>query len=162
MASPRTLLVGAGRGPSAALRLRVKAQKKLTLADAGSEIREVILELERSDLSYRAGDCLAVFPHNDPDLVRSLLRAIGARGQEIVSAPGGATEVWRCLLEDLDITHVREETLRLFAEEAGRADELGVLRESLSHVTPSSFDLLDLLAMFPTGRPSLAIVSPVS
>jgi sulfite reductase (NADPH) flavoprotein alpha-component len=154
-ASPRTHLVGAGREPGAALRLRVKSQKKLTLADAGSEIREVVLELERSDVSYQAGDCLAVFPHNDPDLVRSLLRAVGARGQEIVSSPSGATEVWRCLLEDLDITHVREETLRLFAEEAGRSDELGALRESLSNATPSSFDLLDLLAMFPTGRPSL-------
>jgi sulfite reductase (NADPH) flavoprotein alpha-component len=148
-------LVGADREPHAALRLRVKSQKKLTLADAGSEVREVVLELERSDVSYQAGDCLAVFPHNDPDLVRSLLRAVGARGQEIVSSPSGATEVWRCLLEDLDITHVREETLQLFADEAGRSGELGALRESLSNATPSSFDLLDLLAMFPNGRPSL-------
>jgi sulfite reductase (NADPH) flavoprotein alpha-component len=152
--SPRLHVVGAGREPSDALRLRVKSHKKLTLADAGSEIREVILELERPE-QYQAGDCLAVFPHNDPDLVRSLLRAIGARGQEMVSTPNGPTEVWRCLLEDLDITHVRDETLRLFAEEAGRLEELDVLRESLSQATPSSFDLLDLVGMFPGARPSL-------
>ncbi|HTV22513.1 MAG TPA: (Fe-S)-binding protein [Polyangiaceae bacterium] len=148
-------LVGLGREPGHAHRLRVKSQRKLTLADAGSEIREIVLELGEPPLAYRAGDCLAVFPHNDPDLVRALLRAVGARGQEIVTTPSGATEVWRCLLEDLDITHVRDETLRLFAEEAGREQDVGVLRESLSQATPSSFDLLDLLAMFPSPRPSL-------
>jgi sulfite reductase (NADPH) flavoprotein alpha-component len=148
-------VAGAGREPGDAQRLRVKSQRKLTLADAGSEIREVILELERPEPSYQAGDCLAVFPHNDPDLVRSLLRAVGARGQEMVSTAHGPTEVWRCLLEDLDITHVRDETLRLFAEEAGRSDDVATLRETLSQATPSSFDLLDLLVMFPSARPSL-------
>lgn len=155
LVTPRARLVGLGRDPGHAHRLRVKSQRKLTLADAGSEIREIILELGEPPLSYRAGDCLAVFPHNDPDLVRALLRAIGARGQEIVSTANGSTEVWRCFLEDLDITHVRDETLRLFAEEGGQAREVGVLRESLSQATPSSFDLLDLLAMFPSSRPSL-------
>jgi sulfite reductase (NADPH) flavoprotein alpha-component len=87
--------------------------------------------------------------------VRALLRAVGARGQEMVTTAHGATEVWRCLLEDLDITHVRDETLRLFAAEAGREQDVGVLRESISQSTPSSFDLLDLLTMFPNSRPSL-------
>jgi sulfite reductase (NADPH) flavoprotein alpha-component len=155
LTTPRPRLVGSGREPGQAHRLRVKSQRKLTLADAGSEIREIVLELGEPPLTYRAGDCLAVFPHNDPDLVRALLRAVGARGQEIVTTANGATEVWRCFLEDLDITHVRDETLRLFAEEGGHAREVGVLRESLSQATPSSFDLLDLLAMFPSARPSL-------
>jgi sulfite reductase (NADPH) flavoprotein alpha-component len=155
IASPRPRLVGAGREPGEAHRLRVKSQKKLTLADAGSEIREIVLEHQEAELSYQAGDCLSVFPHNDPDLVRALLRAIGARGQEMVSTPNGLTEVWRCLLEDLDITHVRDETLRLFADEAGRSEEAQVLRESIAQATPSSFDLLDLLSMFPSSRPSV-------
>jgi sulfite reductase (NADPH) flavoprotein alpha-component len=150
-----------GVGPSGieCQRLRVKSHRKVTLADAGSEIRELILELADPRIQYQVGDCLAVFPHNDPDLVRALLRAVGARGQEMVTTPNGATEVWRCLLEDLDITHVKDETLRLFADEAGRSDELGSLRESLSMSlslsTPSGFDLLDLLSMFPGSRPSL-------
>ena len=155
IASPRPRLVGAGREPGEAHRLRVKSQKKLTLADAGSEIREIVLEHQEAELRYQAGDCLSVFPHNDPDLVRALLRAIGARGQEMVSTPNGLTEVWRCLLEDLDITHVRDETLRLFADEAGRSEEAQVLRESIAQATPSSFDLLDLLSMFPSSRPSV-------
>src|SRR6185312_356317 len=99
-------------------RLRVKGQRRLTLADAGSEVREVILDLEGTALRYRAGDSLAVFPHNDPELVRHLLRALGARGQEIVKSSSGPSEVWRCLLENADVTHVREETLRLFASAA--------------------------------------------
>lgn len=154
-ASQGPRLVGLGREPGHAHRLRVKSQRKLTLADAGSEIRELVLDQGEPPLSYQAGDCVAVFPHNDPDLVRALLRALGARGQEVVTTASGATEVWRCFLEDVDITHVRDETLRLFAEQAGRAQDVGVLRESLSQSTPSSFDMLDLLAMFPSSRPSL-------
>lgn len=154
-APSRPRLVGQGRERSEAHRLRVKAQKKLTLADAGSEIREIVLEVLEPLPTYQVGDCLSVFPHNDPDLVRALLRAVGARGQEVVRTSHGQTEVWRCLLEDLDITHVREETLQLFADEAGRIDDVGVLRQSLSQSTPSSFDLLDLVAMFPTSRPSV-------
>jgi len=141
--------------PGSVLRLRVKSQRKLTLADAGSEIRELVLESTDTPVDYRAGDCLAVLPHNDPDLVRALLRAVGARGQELVSTPHGPVEVWRCLLEHVDITHVREQTLRLFAEEAGRSAELGVLGDSLSPSSPSGFDLLDLLSLFPGARPSL-------
>jgi sulfite reductase (NADPH) flavoprotein alpha-component len=141
--------------PGSVQRLRVKSHRKLTLADAGSEIRELVLESTDTPLDYRAGDSLAVLPHNDPDLVRALLRAFGARGQELVSTPGGPVEVWRCLLEHVDITHVREQTLRLFAEEAGHSAELGALGEALSPSSPSSFDLLDLLALYPGARPSL-------
>ena len=141
--------------PGSVQRLRVKSQRKLTLADAGSEIRELVLESADTLVDYRAGDCLAVLPHNDPDLVRAVLRAVGARGQELVGTPNGPVEVWRCLLEHVDITHVREQTLRLFAEEAGRSAELGVLSDALSPASPSGFDLLDLLSLFPGARPSL-------
>lgn len=141
--------------PGSVQRLRVKSHRKLTLADAGSEIRELVLESTDAPFDYRAGDCLAVLPHNDPDLVRALLRAVGARGQELVSTPNGPVEVWRCLLEHVDITHVREQTLRLFAEEAGGSAELGVLGDALSPTSPSGFDLLDLLSLVPGARPSL-------
>lgn len=138
-----------------ALPCRVKSQKKLTFADAGSEIREVVLELTGDDVQYRPGDCLAVFPHNDPDLVRALLRAVGARGQETVTTPSGPCEVWRCLLEDVDITHVPAKTLSLFAEAASDADEARALRQLSEPGMLSNFDLLDLLAMFPSARPGI-------
>ncbi|HEU4581899.1 MAG TPA: (Fe-S)-binding protein [Polyangiaceae bacterium] len=138
-----------------AQRLRVKSHRRLTLADAGSEIREVVLDLSGSDLSYRPGDSLAIFPHNDPDLVRSLLRALGARGQELVSTPQGPCEVWRCLLENVDITHVREETLRLYAASAQDAEAARPLRELCERGVPHGFDLLDLINMFPGVRPGV-------
>ncbi len=146
---------GSVAGRSRALRLRVKSQRRLTLADAGSEIREVVLELNGSSLSYRAGDSLAVFPHNDPDLVRALLRALGARGQELVNTPRGACEVWRCLLEHVDITHVSEDTLRLFAAHARDSDALRGLTELRERGVPAGFDLLDLLNTFPGVRPGV-------
>jgi sulfite reductase (NADPH) flavoprotein alpha-component len=139
----------------APLPCRVKSQKKLTFADAGSEIREVVLELTGEDARYRPGDCLAVFPHNDPDLVRALLRAVGARGQETVTTANGPCEVWRCLLEDVDITHVPPETLTLFAESAGDPEHARALRELSEPGALHNIDLLDLLAMFPSARPNI-------
>ncbi|MEO8177747.1 MAG: (Fe-S)-binding protein [Deltaproteobacteria bacterium] len=138
-----------------ALRLRVKSQRRLTLADAGSEIREVVLDLNGSQLSYRPGDSLAIFPHNDPDLVRALLRALGARGQELVTTPQGSCEAWRCLLENVDITHVREETLRLFASTMPDGDAARALAELRERGLPHGFDLLDLINMFPAIRPGV-------
>jgi len=138
-----------------AQRLRVKSQRRLTLADAGSEIREIVLDLNGSELSYRSGDSLAIFPHNDPDLVRSLLRALGARGQELVSTPQGSCEVWRCLLEAVDITHVREETLLLYSASAHEAEATRSLAELRERGVPHGFDLLDLINMFPGVRPGV-------
>lgn len=136
-------------------RLRVKSQRRLTLADAGSEIREVVLEPSSGRIDYRTGDSLAVLPHNDPDLVRALLRCIGARGQELVATATGACEVWRCLLEDVDITHVRPETLELLSREAAESRDAKALAELRERGAPSGFDLLDLLAMFPSARPAV-------
>ncbi len=150
-----------------AQRVRVKSQRKLTPADAGSEIREVVLDLTGSEISYRSGDSLAVFPHNDPDLVRALLRGIGARGQELVNTGRGSREVWRCLLESVDITHPAEATLRLFAKAAVDAQEARAISELLEQGVPSDFDLLDLISMSPSARPdlddlvqSLGVLSP--
>lgn len=143
------------RDGQAVLPCRVKSQKKLTFADAGSEIREVVLELMDEDARYRPGDCLAVFPHNDPDLVRALLRAVGARGQETVTTANGPCEVWRCLLEDVDITHPPSKTLMLLAEAAADAEDARALRDLSEPGASHNFDLLDLLAMFPSARPGI-------
>jgi len=152
---PDAAAAGAARERWHAQRLRVKSQRRLTLADAGSEIREVVLDLSGSTLRYRPGDSLAIFPHNDPDLVRALLRALGARGQELVTTEQGPCEVWRCLLENVDITHVREETLRLFAGSVSDAEAARALAELRERGLPHGFDLLDLLNMFPAARPGV-------
>lgn len=153
---PGRALIGLPAERRDAQRVRVKSQRRLTLADAGSEVREIVLDLTGTDVQYRAGDSLAIFPHNDPDLVRSLLRALGARGQEIVSTPSGPSEVWRCLLESVDITHLRTETVQLFAKEAAGGQDGRALDELLQQGAPSGFDLLDLIASHPSTRPAIS------
>lgn len=148
--------LSARHGGQVRLGCRVKSQKKLTFADAGSEVRQVVLELTGDgDAQYRAGDCLAVFPHNDPDLVRALLRAVGARGQELVTTANGPSEVWRCLLEDVDITHVGPQTLALFAEQASDAEDTRALGQLAQNGAAHHLDLLDVLARFPSARPGI-------
>ncbi|MEY4548218.1 MAG: hypothetical protein RL685_4413, partial [Pseudomonadota bacterium] len=84
-----------------------------------------------------------------------LLRALGARGQELVSTAQGQCEVWRCLLEHVDITHVREDTLRLFASHTRESDALRALTELRERGVPTGFDLLDLIHLLPSVRPGV-------
>jgi sulfite reductase (NADPH) flavoprotein alpha-component len=72
-----------------------------------------------------------------------------------VTTAQGPCEVWRCLLENVDITHVREETLRLFAASVSDAEAVRALAELRERGLPHGFDLLDLLNMFPAARPGV-------
>jgi len=151
--SPDGAAAGAASERWHAQRLRVKSQRRLTLADAGSEIREVVLDLSESSLSYRAGDSLAIFPHNDPDLVRALLRALGARGQELVTTAQGVCEVWRCLLENVDITDVSPTASQDLKSQEGTSlnsvVEFSLVRDSRDNIfEPSSGSRNSLEFMF--------------
>lgn len=136
----------------------VHSTRRLVQGDEGTLIAEVVLDLRHARWRHELGATLALVPHNDVDLVRALLRAVGARGQELVVTPAGSREIWRCLLEDVDVTHVASETFALFESRATRqqAQWLSELDESARR----QLDLLDLLERFPHARPGIdAIVA---
>jgi len=62
------------------------------LTGAGSEkiTRHHEISLEGAPVTYRPGDALGVYPHNDPALVERILRAVGATGDEPVPGVGDA------------------------------------------------------------------------
>lgn len=134
---------------------RVKSVEKHSDSGTDPELCELVLDRGGAPIAYRVGDSVAIAPQNDPDVVRLLLRALRARGQEQLSTPWGQREAWRCLLEDADVTHVRDETLELLARSAQTAREAREIARLLEGASAPELSLLELLDAFPSARPRL-------
>ncbi len=67
-------------------------------------------------LSYDVGDSVAVYPTNDPTLVDEIIRAIGAKGDEIVTAAKTQKPLREALLRDYSITQPTPKFLRAITE----------------------------------------------
>ncbi|HEY7157393.1 MAG TPA: sulfite reductase subunit alpha [Gemmataceae bacterium] len=145
--------------------------KCIPLTKEGSEkdIRFVAITLKGSGLQYEVGDALGVFPENSPELVESILLAMGARGDELVSTPDGRIVYsFEALLKDYTITKINDRFLALLADAATDSSEAGTLRAFLDN-DPAGvlewWDLLDLLEQFPSARPPIpdmiAALSPL-
>jgi sulfite reductase (NADPH) flavoprotein alpha-component len=137
----------------------------------GSEkdVRFVAINLKGSGIQYEVGDALGVFPENCPDLVETILRAMGARGDELVATPDGrAVYSYEALLRDYTITKINDRFASLLADSAADPSEAGTLRALLDN-DPAGvlewWDLLDLLEQFPSARPPVpdmvAALSPL-
>ncbi len=62
----------------------LKERHKLNKEGSGKCTIHVVLDLEGSDIDYRPGDSIGIFPQNHPDLVDKTLRGLRATGEEIV------------------------------------------------------------------------------
>jgi sulfite reductase (NADPH) flavoprotein alpha-component len=136
----------------------------LPLTRDGSEkdVRFVSINLKGSGLQYEVGDALGVFPENSPDLVETILRAMGARGDELVATPDGRTIYsYEALLRDYTITKINDRFASLLADSATDPSEGSTLRALLDN-DPAGvlewWDLLDLLEQFPSARPPVPVM----
>ena len=64
---------------------RVTENRLLSKPGSGKETRHFVVSLAGSDLRYKAGDSLGVFPTNRPEDVAEILARFGATGDEPVS-----------------------------------------------------------------------------
>jgi sulfite reductase (NADPH) flavoprotein alpha-component len=60
--------------------------KERICLNAGSEKEtyHLVIDLKGSGIEYQVGDCLGIYPQNDPSLVKELMETLQARGDEIV------------------------------------------------------------------------------
>ncbi|WP_022923797.1 assimilatory sulfite reductase (NADPH) flavoprotein subunit [Serinicoccus marinus] len=78
--------------------------QKITGRDSTKDVRHVEISLEGSGLTYRPGDSLGVFFHNDTEAVQAMLDALGLDGGAEVTL-GEQTKTLRATLtEDLELT----------------------------------------------------------
>jgi sulfite reductase (NADPH) flavoprotein alpha-component len=88
---------------------------KLTGAGSEKDTRHHEIAIEGS-ATYLPGDALGVLPHNDPELVERIERAIGATGDEPVAIQNGASvPLRRALTEIYNLTTPSRKLLELLA-----------------------------------------------
>jgi sulfite reductase (NADPH) flavoprotein alpha-component len=131
------------------------------LTGDGSEkiTRHHEISLEDAPVTYRPGDALGAFPHNDPTLVERIMAAVGATGDEPVPGPGDATlPLTRALTECYNLNTPSRRLLELLAER-GAADLAPLLErtnaEPLKHYLHGwneAHDVLDVLEDHPDAR----------
>lgn len=143
--------------------------RPLTAAGSQKDVRFVAFSLRGSGLTYTVGDALGLMPENDPELVELVLRAMGARGDEIVSAPGGLrVHAYDALAKHYAITKVSDALAALLAAAATDPSEAATLRTLVNddvEGVPAGWDVLDLLDQFPSARAAvpemIAALSPL-
>jgi sulfite reductase (NADPH) flavoprotein alpha-component len=135
------------------------AARVLEITPLGSESIptswHLTLDIEGSGIASNTCDLLSVFPANDPDHVRRILRLLGARGQEIVVTQRGSGPAWRALLEELNLQVVQPELIWLLSSCAQDAEEKAQLETLLQRGEIHEESVVALMRRFPSARPAL-------
>jgi sulfite reductase (NADPH) flavoprotein alpha-component len=63
----------------------IKERYSLCKPGSGKETQHIVLDLKGSGINYAVGDSVAIYPENDPELVKKTLEVMGADGTEIVN-----------------------------------------------------------------------------
>lgn len=134
---------------------QAKVLKNINLngPDSNKETRHIELSLETSGLSYVPGDCLGIFPQNDPDLVASILEEMkwDAETPVIIDKSGTTLPLEEALSTHFEITLL---TKKILQQAAGLTDNEQLKRlvaaENIAELKEyvDGRDLLDLLQDF--------------
>lgn len=100
--------------PAAATRVQ-----NLSGEGSAKDVKLISLSLAGSELRYKVGDALGIFPKNNKEQVESLLRLLGADGSQSVRTPEGFSTTLRgALAEMCDIKSASDEMLQCLLEKA--------------------------------------------
>lgn len=82
--------------------------ENINLNGRGSDLetRHLVLSLEGSNLQYEPGDCVGIFPENDPELVDALIQKLNWNPEELVTVnkEGEQRPVREALLRNFELT----------------------------------------------------------
>jgi sulfite reductase (NADPH) flavoprotein alpha-component len=90
----------------------------LSTPESEKETRHFEIDLTGWGLTFEPGDSLAVYPTNDPELVDEIIRALGAKGDEIVTAAKTLKPLREALLRDFSVTQPTPKFLRAITQRA--------------------------------------------
>jgi sulfite reductase (NADPH) flavoprotein alpha-component len=103
---------------------KLVVNKRLSTADSEKDTRHFEVDLANWGLSFEPGDSLAVYPTNDPPMVDEIIHALGAKGDEPVTAAKTTKPLCEALLRDYSITQPTPKFLKAIAERASAAPML--------------------------------------
>ncbi len=142
---------------------RITENRLLNKPGSAKETRHFIVSLKGSDLSYKAGDSLGVYPTNRASEVNEILSRLGATGEELVSpamlklpAPITLREALGQRLALGGPTSKIISTLAAKATDAGEKAKLDALLVPEAKEQLTAFlderEYVDLLAEFPSAK----------
>jgi sulfite reductase (NADPH) flavoprotein alpha-component len=103
---------------------KLTVNRRLSGPESEKDTRHFEIDLTGWGLSFEVGDSVAVYPTNDPVLVEDILRAIGAKGDETVTAAKTQKPLREALLRDFSITQPTPKFLKAIVERASAAPML--------------------------------------
>lgn len=141
--------------------------ENINLNGRGSDLetRHLVLSLEGSNFQYEPGDCIGIYPENDPEIVDAIISRMNWNPDEpvVVNKEGLKQPLREALLRHFEITVLSRKMFEKFAEftsdprlhELLAPDHAAELKEYLK-----GRDLLDLLTDFsPWNAPAQEIIS---
>jgi sulfite reductase (NADPH) flavoprotein alpha-component len=142
---------------------KVSENRLLGKPGSGKETRHFVINLEGSDLTYKAGDSIGVYPTNRPEEVAEILELLGASGEEPVlpamlklAEPIALREALGARLSLAGPTRKALELLRAKTTDAAEQARLAALLAPEAGEALQAFlderAYVDLLAEFPAGR----------
>ena len=100
---------------------KLVVNRRLSGPESKKDTRHFEIDLGGRGLSFEVGDSVAVYPSNDPDLVEEIIRALGVKGDELVSAAKTQKSFREALLRDYSITHPTPKFLKAITQRANSA-----------------------------------------
>src|SRR5213593_2853787 len=97
---------------------RMLVNRRLSGPESEKDTRHFEIDLTGWGLSFEVGDSLAVYPTNNPPLVDEIIRAIGAKGDEIVPAAKTQKPLREALLRHYSITQPTPKFLKAIVARA--------------------------------------------
>ena len=142
---------------------RLSENRLLNQPGSAKETRHFVVDLRGSDLRYKAGDSLGIFPSNRPAEVNEILQRLGATGEELVSPAAlrlpAPIRLRDALTDRLALARPTRKFLELLASRATNPDEQARLAGLLAPEAKEGLavflderEFVDLLAEFPSAR----------
>jgi len=103
---------------------KLTVNRRLSTEESEKDTRHFEIDLTNWGLKFEPGDSVAIYPTNDPALVDEIIRALGAKGDEPVTAAKTQKPLREALLRDFSITQPTPKFLKAIAERAASAPML--------------------------------------
>src|SRR5438874_11403358 len=103
---------------------KLTVNRRLSTEESEKDTRHFEIDLTNWGLKFEPGDSVAIYPTNDPALVDEIIRALGAKGDEPVTAANTTKPFREALLRDYSITQPPPKFLKAIAERASAAPML--------------------------------------
>ena len=135
---------------------KLVVNRRLSGPESEKDTRHFEIDLKGWGLSFEVGDSVAVYPTNEPALVDEILHALGAKGNELVTAAKTQKSFRDALLKDFSITQPTPKFLRAITERAKSSNLLKDLLHALRKEDLERYlwgmEVIDFLSEHPSAK----------